>query len=258
MKYMSKRRYHRALDELQRLVIQRLFELHKLNMARTGYRMRVHIAKSLKSRCTAIQNAIKAYNHAAAALVPPAPALTWEEASHYEFLEDFELLKDTRQDMQDRPWAQSVVRDAVRRWQRIQRAQEEIIRCNVEVSRLHAAIRDESEHFDKVEEDLAAACSSGEPHLLGAVTDFCARRRRVHELLLTRIYRTYDLEGFTGSRVPGIRKGMSSDIQTEGAMAAAVRGHVERDEDESDESADEDERLERVGQVVDFVTSLPT
>jgi hypothetical protein len=34
--YIKERRYHRALDELRRLVIQRLFELHKLNLSQTG------------------------------------------------------------------------------------------------------------------------------------------------------------------------------------------------------------------------------
>lgn len=34
--YIATRRYQRALGKLQRLVIQRLFELHKLNVAKTG------------------------------------------------------------------------------------------------------------------------------------------------------------------------------------------------------------------------------
>jgi hypothetical protein len=34
--YMSTRTYQRALEELQRLVIQRLFELHKMNISATG------------------------------------------------------------------------------------------------------------------------------------------------------------------------------------------------------------------------------
>jgi len=33
---MAMQKYHQALDKLQKLVIQRLFELHKLNLARTG------------------------------------------------------------------------------------------------------------------------------------------------------------------------------------------------------------------------------
>ena len=34
--YLSTRRYQRALEELQRLVVQRLFELHKMNLSATG------------------------------------------------------------------------------------------------------------------------------------------------------------------------------------------------------------------------------
>lgn len=36
LKYMTERDYHRALDKLHRLVVQRLFELSRLNLARTG------------------------------------------------------------------------------------------------------------------------------------------------------------------------------------------------------------------------------
>jgi hypothetical protein len=36
IKYMANRKYHQALDNLQRLVIQRLFELQKLNLSKTG------------------------------------------------------------------------------------------------------------------------------------------------------------------------------------------------------------------------------
>ncbi|KZT70621.1 hypothetical protein DAEQUDRAFT_653957, partial [Daedalea quercina L-15889] len=65
VKYIDERRYHRALDKLQQLVIQRLFELHKMNLSQTGYRMHTHMAKSLQTRCKAIQSAVKAYNAAA-------------------------------------------------------------------------------------------------------------------------------------------------------------------------------------------------
>jgi hypothetical protein len=36
MKYMADRKYHQTLDHLQKLVIQRLFELNRLNLAGTG------------------------------------------------------------------------------------------------------------------------------------------------------------------------------------------------------------------------------
>jgi hypothetical protein len=36
MKYVRERKYRRALDHLQRLVVQRLFELHRLNLSGVG------------------------------------------------------------------------------------------------------------------------------------------------------------------------------------------------------------------------------
>ena len=34
--YLHEHRYHRALQNLQRLVVQRLFELHRLNLGGVG------------------------------------------------------------------------------------------------------------------------------------------------------------------------------------------------------------------------------
>ncbi|KAG1853644.1 hypothetical protein F4604DRAFT_1933044 [Suillus subluteus] len=94
MKYMSNHQYQRALDNLQCLVVQQLFELQWLNISQTGtsYKMCTHISKSLQTRCHAIQNAVKTYNAAAAALSPPRPQLDWSKVSHYSFLEEFNLL----------------------------------------------------------------------------------------------------------------------------------------------------------------------
>ena len=36
--YLATRKYQRALEELQRLVVQRLFELHRMNVSATGER----------------------------------------------------------------------------------------------------------------------------------------------------------------------------------------------------------------------------
>lgn len=36
LKYINEHKYHKALENLQRLVVQRLFELHKLNLSQTG------------------------------------------------------------------------------------------------------------------------------------------------------------------------------------------------------------------------------
>jgi hypothetical protein len=49
--YIKERQYYRALDELRRLVIQRLFELHKLNLSQTGMYKALFHDYSLKLCC---------------------------------------------------------------------------------------------------------------------------------------------------------------------------------------------------------------
>lgn len=44
--YLRERKYHRALNKLHRLVVQRIFELHKLNIAQTGECCFPHIMTS--------------------------------------------------------------------------------------------------------------------------------------------------------------------------------------------------------------------
>ena len=95
--------------------------------------MRTHITKSLQTRCKAIQNAVRQYNTAAEAMSPPRPKLDWSKASHYTFLEDFELLHNTCHDIHAKPWADPVVQSTMKQASRIKRAKEEIGTCNFEL-----------------------------------------------------------------------------------------------------------------------------
>ena len=79
-----------------------------------GYRMRTHIAKALQSRCKAIRNAVKSYNAIALLMEPPRPTLDWSRVSHYSFLEEFQLLHGSRQDIQDKRWAELAVRETMK------------------------------------------------------------------------------------------------------------------------------------------------
>ncbi|SJL17576.1 uncharacterized protein ARMOST_21128 [Armillaria ostoyae] len=54
-KRVKMRTYQRAIDNLERLVISRIFELTKMNMSHTGYKMRKHIGKALQTRSQAIR-----------------------------------------------------------------------------------------------------------------------------------------------------------------------------------------------------------
>ncbi|KAG6821969.1 hypothetical protein H0H92_015871, partial [Tricholoma furcatifolium] len=75
-----------------------MFELTKMNMSQTGYKLRKHIGKALKARSQAIRSALDRYNDAATLMSPPRASLSWNEIIEYAFLADFDLLRDTRQD----------------------------------------------------------------------------------------------------------------------------------------------------------------
>ena len=129
--------------------------------------MRSHIAKALQRRSKAIQRAVKTYNASASALDPPRPTIDWNTVSHYKFLEDFPLLRNTSQDLTGKRWALPAVRQTMKQWRRLCRAREEIIRCNIEIRRLHTSIVDEGRNLCKI---LAQSAVLGPIH--GAITDF--------------------------------------------------------------------------------------
>ncbi|KAG6895281.1 hypothetical protein C0992_002165 [Termitomyces sp. T32_za158] len=256
-KYLSKRTYEKAVDKLQKLVIQRLFELQKLNLSYTAYKMRTHIAKSLQTRCQAIRTAVAAYNKAALALNPPKPTLDWSKVSHYTFLEDFAIIRDTNRDISDRPWAKVVIRELIKKDQKLQRAHEEIVRCNVEVRRLHTSIVDEGRHFTKRLQEIKEA---GLP-IYGAVDEFVTRRRRVNAQLLTRILQIYSLPGFTGIPRPGVKKDtmqVDGQSQTDEVLESGSNSSSQRRFDDvvPEVEEDDDEEVEAINGIVNFLGDL--
>ncbi|KAG2036558.1 hypothetical protein BDR03DRAFT_865773 [Suillus americanus] len=58
----------------------------------TGYKLRMQIAKALKTWATAIQNALNQYNKHAAALDPPCAPIIWEQVVEFLQLAEFDLL----------------------------------------------------------------------------------------------------------------------------------------------------------------------
>ncbi|KAG6835632.1 hypothetical protein H0H93_016343, partial [Arthromyces matolae] len=255
--YMSRRKYEKALDKLQKLVIQRLFELQKLNLSQTGYKMRTHIAKSLQTRCAAIRTAVAAYNKAALELNPPRATLDWSRVLHYTFLEDFVLLRDTGRDIQEKPWTQPVIREMIQKDQRIKRAHEEVIRCNVEVRRLHTSIINEHRHFTAC---LQALKDAKNP-IYGAVYDYVTYRRRVNGQLLRKIFQIYSLPDFSGVRGPGVRKGaMNEDDVTDNVGSLDNETDLGKAGDEHDALPDaegeDDEEEDKLNSLVNFIGGL--
>ncbi|KAJ7821992.1 hypothetical protein B0H14DRAFT_3471049 [Mycena olivaceomarginata] len=94
---IKKRKYLLALDALELLIVERIFELTKMNQSQTGYKMRKHIAKALQARSKA-------------------------QVVEYAFLADFDILRDTRAEIQSRPWTRPAYRLAMDRYFKILRA----------------------------------------------------------------------------------------------------------------------------------------
>lgn len=206
--------------------------------------MRTHISNALQRRSRTIRNAVKSYNTAALALNPPRDTLDWSKVSHFTFLDQFNILKDTRHSVFDQPWAKPVVRSLMKQYHQIERAREEIVHCNIGIRRLHTSIIDEEKRFKAILPTLDSV-------MLGPVSDFVQRRQAVNRLLLARIRRTYDLPGFTGNRTPGRRKGSADSPESVTTSEGITDPHSDDGEDE-----DDDEFTEGVGAVVDFMSNI--
>ncbi|KAJ7022152.1 hypothetical protein C8F04DRAFT_1272872 [Mycena alexandri] len=208
-----------AILKLERLVIQRMFELTKMNLSQTGYKLRKHIAKALQARSQAIRSALKSYNTAAAALVPRGRELHWSEVVEYTFLADFDLLRDPEKLGEVRPWATPAARLLLDKYFKIERAKEEIQRCNIEIRRLVTYIRDERKYLSGVEDRLRET----DPGLSWCVRSYRMERERYNTMHIERFSRLAAKAGsrFTGTLLPGVRienTGWEAPIPMEGVQ----------------------------------------
>ncbi|KAJ3499863.1 hypothetical protein NLJ89_g10044 [Agrocybe chaxingu] len=202
-KLVRERKYRRALDELERLVVQRLFEMTKLGQNGVGYKLREKISKSLKTRATAIQSALKVYNEAAGGLDPPRAPLTWESVMNAATIADFDLLRDARQDICTLDWAQPANREGMVLYFGLQRAKEEIRRLNIEIRRLLTFLYDDHvDHYRAIAENIILR-----PDLAHEISLRWEYRQRIHERIVKRLLLTSRLKGFTGSLFHGRREG---------------------------------------------------
>lgn len=161
--------------------------------------MRKHIANALKARSRAIRTALDKFNAASSALVPPGQLLDWEQVVEYAFLSDFDLLRDTRQDIRTRLWATPAARLAMDNFFKLRRAKEEIKRLDIEIRRFATYMRDEDSYLRLKESTIKLY----NPALANQVAIHRMERGRYnvhHTDILSKIY---CLKGFTGSRELG-------------------------------------------------------
>ncbi|KAJ7872565.1 hypothetical protein B0H13DRAFT_2349438 [Mycena leptocephala] len=211
----------RALDHLEKLVVERMFELAKCHMSGTGYKLR----KPLQARSKAIKAAIAKYNDTAEAMEPPMPTLDWEDVVECAFLADFDLLREAREDIRKEPWALPAGRAAMDQYFKLLRADEEIQRLNIEIRRLITYMGDENRSsFVK--------------------RDVCGRRGTSGLRIKSRLHREHTaghqyLEGAAYAGGPDVQMRAASPLM----RRADIDAPLLTDDDEEDEDDDEGDHL---------------
>ncbi|KAG6808337.1 hypothetical protein H0H92_004439 [Tricholoma furcatifolium] len=196
---VGRRRYQRCLDELERLVVSRMFELTKMNMSQTGYKLRKHIGKALKARSQAIGTALEKYNATAALMTPRRPVLSWDQVVEYTFLADFDLLRDTCQDIRECPWARPSACLAMDQYYKIQHAKEEIECLNIEIPRVVTHMQDEEVFLS----EKTRVAEQTDPALGYHIFLYREERTRFYELHRRRFQKLARNPLFGGSIIPG-------------------------------------------------------
>ncbi|KAJ6456851.1 hypothetical protein C8R45DRAFT_1110650 [Mycena sanguinolenta] len=206
----NERRYRRALDKLERLVVQRLLELTKLSMSGVAYKLREKIGKALKSRADAIHRALTEYNAAASVLAPPRNQLAWAAVIQTATLAEFDLLRDTCTDIRKLPWAQPARREAGLLYFGIKRALEEIRRLNIEISCIITFAIDE--HVDFYRAIVATYIT--QPHLARELSERWTFKSQIYEAIFEHLVKASRLPGFSGTLFPGERLGHDTTLNS--------------------------------------------
>lgn len=270
-KVLVERRYRRAIDTLERLIVQRLFELSKLGMSGLGKsvaflattfadsklkgcKLREKIGKALKTRAEAIRRALDEYNTQALLLNPPREQISWTNIVEAVFLAELDILKDTRQDVRALKWADPSHREAARLHFSMKCAREELARLNVEIRRSLTAMNDS--HADYVQAIRANIVL--DPPLAHELSCRWEREDRQNVHVAERLRDAATLKGFSGKFETGQRIGRAVNPVNRVPLptwAAAVSNPPNSPPLDKD-AQDEDE--EGVVQLTDFMENLNT
>ncbi|KAJ3806841.1 hypothetical protein F5876DRAFT_90874 [Lentinula aff. lateritia] len=214
-------KYRRALDKLEGLLVSRIFELSRLNISGTG--------NALKKRSKSIQSAIIEYNTIADKMKPKRQQVDWEEVVEYAFLSEFDILRDTREDIRERPWAVPANRVIITQFFKVIGAEDELSRVHQEIRRLITYMQREKDELMTREQELIPT----NPMLALQVRNFRRERGQFHEVHKKRLLSITKLPGFDWS------------TNSKG---------VEEDSNNTDDDDDEEEDEELVNRIDAFLS----
>ncbi|KAG1724569.1 uncharacterized protein EDB91DRAFT_1239967 [Suillus paluster] len=200
VRYSQERQFIHAVEELEGLVVRRLFELSKANLAGTGYKMRKYISKAITRCSAAIRTALEKYNRLAPLQNPPRPVLDYTEIVGYASLGEFSVLKHSRHDILTKPWTVSANREMAVRYFKLVRSHEEIVQLNVEIKHLHCWV----EHEDRTTLEAIDSLLTDDPDspFIAELKTLYAKHHRVNNNHRKRLQQIYALDRYTGDRLP--------------------------------------------------------
>jgi hypothetical protein len=180
---------------------------------------------------------------------PPKPDLAWEQVVEYAFLAEFDLLREGRDDIRNKPWALPAGRVAMDRHFKMLRADEEIERLNLEIPRLLTYMADEKEFLVYHEERLR---KDGNAALAHQVRAHRLEYGRFDDLHRRRLYKLAKEPGFTASlsrgvsvsterRVPTDASEQRPGVDVEMPDAAGVRARAPENNEEEEEEEEGDD-----------------
>ncbi|KIK80743.1 hypothetical protein PAXRUDRAFT_36097 [Paxillus rubicundulus Ve08.2h10] len=218
-KQLDNRQFIRTVKDLESLVVQRLFEPSKANLASTGYKLRKQISKAIVKRSAAIRTALEKYNKLAPLQTPPRPILQYNDIVSYAVLAEFDLIKYSRHDVLAKPWSNPTHREMAIKYLKVLRAEEEIVRLNVEIHRLQTWVNDEDAHIK-----AAASRLEVTNPLAAEIWGLYHRQRRVNDVHRSRLAGIYKLKGYSGFVYNGTEEdGDVSDVEEEELGEEAAR-----------------------------------
>ncbi|KAG2030362.1 hypothetical protein BDR03DRAFT_878475, partial [Suillus americanus] len=187
-----------VVQHLEGLVVQRLFELAKANLAGTGFKMHQQISNAITHCSTAIRNALEHYNRLVPLQSPPRDILKFSDIASYAWLGEFELLKSLRQEILTKPWVSKANREVAGKYFKIVRACKEIECLNVEISHLQWWVEDEDTHLL----NTAISLEVSQPALACEICHLHNKRVRVNNVHRARLQAIYAIPGFSVVCVP--------------------------------------------------------
>jgi hypothetical protein len=179
----------------------------------------------------------------------------YSEVVDYCTFSEFEILKHSEHDVLSKDWAILSNRQAANKFFKVERAKEEVRRCNVEVARLQAWVDAE----DTVMSRAVAAHEGSDPAFATHLRVLQMQRHHVNDHLRSRLNQIYKLPGYSGHRPPVAASSTSpapSAVQTTAPPAPGEEDCVDGDRTDNEDELHNDEDEDEVLRLTDTLTKI--